>query len=86
MSGPEAVAALAFFCGAAYVLRPIVSAVAKRIAGDNHPPAPRLDDQDAILAELQQLHQEMSEVQERLDFTERVLARHGDAKRLAPPG
>ncbi len=86
MNPPEAIAALAFFGGAAYVLRPVVSAIAKRIAGEHRPPAPMLEDRDAILAELEQLHQEMSEVQERLDFTERVLARHEDAKRLAPPG
>jgi len=86
VSGPEAIAAVVFFGGAAYVLRPVVSAIAKRIAGEHRPPAPALADQDAILAELEQLRQEMAEMQERLDFTERMLARHEDAKRLAPPG
>ena len=86
MTGTDAIAAVAFFSGAAYVLRPFVSAISRRIAGEHRPPAPVLEDRDAILAELEQLHQEMSEVQERLDFTERVLARHEDAKRLAPPG
>jgi len=86
VSGPEAIAAVVFFGGAAYVLRPIVSAISRRIAGEHRPPAPVLEDREAILSELEQLHQEMSDVQERLDFTERVLARHEDAKRLAPPG
>jgi len=86
MSPAEAVAALAFFGGAAYVLKPVASAIARRVGGERHPPAPALADQDAILAELEQLRQEMNEMQERLDFTERMLARHEDAKRLAPPG
>ncbi len=85
MGGAEAIAALAFFGGAAYVLRPVASAVAKRIAGEHRQPKPDTEDQDALFAELQQMRQEMSEMQERLDFTERMLARHEDAKRLAPP-
>jgi hypothetical protein len=85
MTPTDAVAAVVFFSGAAYVLRPLASAVARRIGGEVRPPAPALEDRDAILDELQQLRQEMTEMQERLDFTERVLARHEDAKRLAPP-
>jgi Tfp pilus assembly protein PilO len=86
MGGAEAIAALAFFGGMAYVLRPVASALARRIAGEHRQPKADSEDQDTILAELQQLRQEMSEMQERLDFTERMLARHEDAKRLAPPG
>lgn len=86
MTGTEAIAAVVFFSGAAFVLRPIASAISRRIAGEHRPPAPSLDDQDAILAELEQMRKDMGEMQERLDFTERMLARHEDAKRLAPPG
>ena len=41
---------------------------------------------DALEAEVGQLRQELSEAQERLDFTERVLARGPEARRVEPEG
>jgi ubiquinone biosynthesis protein UbiJ len=84
MSGPEAVAALMFFGGAFWVLRPIAGALAKRIGGEG-PPAPKVEPDEAVLAELQRLRDDVSELAERLDFTERLLAKQRDAPRLASP-
>ncbi len=38
-----------------------------------------------MAAEVQQLRQEMTELQERVDFAERLLAKQRGADRLAPP-
>jgi hypothetical protein len=44
----------------------------------------RLDALEALEAEVGRLGQDMSELQERLDFTERVLAQGAEARRLGP--
>jgi hypothetical protein len=41
---------------------------------------------EAVEGEVSQLRQELSEVQERLDFTERVLAQGPEARRVGPEG
>lgn len=38
-----------------------------------------------VLSDLDQVRQRLAEVEERLDFTERLLAKDRDASRLAPP-
>jgi len=83
VSPPEAAVAFLVFGGGFYVLRPIVAALAKRIAGET----PRRDDElhDTVLGELRELREEMSALAERVDFTERMLAKQRDADRLAPP-
>jgi hypothetical protein len=40
---------------------------------------------ERLLAEVDELRRRLSEVEERLDFTERLLARERDPDRLAPP-
>jgi hypothetical protein len=40
---------------------------------------------DTLLAEVDGLKRRLAEVEERLDFTERLLARERDPERLAPP-
>jgi hypothetical protein len=39
---------------------------------------------EAVEADVSQLRQELSEVQERLDFTERMLAQGSEARRVGP--
>ena len=65
---------------AAVVLRgPVGKALAKRLAGE-------ADGQnEALLQELEDVRQRMGELEERLDFAERVLAQGQDAARLARP-
>jgi len=85
MSGPEMIAAVVFFGGMFTILRPVAGAVAKRISGEARRNEMEAGDRDEILAELQQVRQEVAELAERVDFTERLLARHqGDA--LPKPG
>ena len=75
MSGPEAVAAVMFFGGAFWVLRPIGAAIAKRIAGEHRKPGLDPADRDEILSELQAVRQEVAELAERMDFAERMIAK-----------
>ena len=74
------------FGGGFWVLRPLAAAIAKRIAGDHRgPPVADSQEREAMAAEVQQLRQEMVELQERVDFAERLLAKQRGADRLAPP-
>ncbi len=82
MSPPEAVAAVMFFGGTFWVLRPLAAAVAKRIAGEHRPPATDAGEREEILTELQQLRHEVGELAERVDFTERLLAREREVAKL----
>jgi ubiquinone biosynthesis protein UbiJ len=78
VNGPEAVAAFVFFGGTFWVLRPVAAAVAKRIAGEHKRPGMDPDEREEILAELQQVRQEVAELAERMDFAERLLAKPRD--------
>ena len=82
MSPPEAVAAFMFFGGTFWVLRPIASAVAKRIGGEHRPPPDDAGEREQILSELQELRHEVGELAERVDFTERLLAREREVAKL----
>ena len=82
---------LIFGGGAMFLLAisPIGRAVADRIRGGASAAAPgdesvrRLQEtQQAMLDDLEAVRQELTEVQERLDFTERLLAQQRDAPRL----
>jgi hypothetical protein len=42
-------------------------------------------EQDALAEELAQTRHDVAELQERLDFAERLLAKHQDPARIAPP-
>lgn len=75
MSGPETIVAVMLFGGAFWVLRPIGSAIAKRIAGEHRKPGIEPAERDEILGELQAVRQEVAELAERMDFAERMLAK-----------
>ncbi len=81
MNGPEAVAAFVFFGGTFWVLRPVAAAIAKRIAGEHRRPSMEPAERDEILNELQSVRQELAELAERMDFAERLLAKHSEVKR-----
>src|SRR5205823_5992784 len=74
--------------GALWVIRPLVSALAKRLAGEARRATP--DELAALRAEfldeMQQVRQELGELVERVDFTERLVAKQREVERLAPPG
>lgn len=75
------VAAVVFFGGMFTVLRPVAGALAKRISGEARRNEMDAGDRDEILAELQQVRQEVSELAERVDFAERLLSKQSEVKR-----
>ncbi len=57
----------------------------QRLGGSELPgPAEVLDSLDALDSEVGKLRQDLSEMQERLDFTERVLAQRQETPRVGP--
>jgi len=82
MSPQEGVVAIAVFGGAFWVLRPIAAAVANRIGGEHRPSAVDAGEREQMLSELQQLRHEVGELAERVDFTERLLAREREVAKL----
>ena len=67
-----------------YVLRgPLGKALADRLAG--RPGVAASAEAERLRVEMEQLRQRLGEVEERLDFTERLLAKQRDADRIAPP-
>ncbi|MGH7676027.1 MAG: hypothetical protein ACREMV_12215 [Gemmatimonadales bacterium] len=78
---------LAVLGGGAWVLRPLLLAVADRIRHrGNMPGTEHLATlREELLGELQQVRQELTEIGERVDFAERLLAKQKDAGQLAPP-
>jgi predicted HAD superfamily phosphohydrolase len=65
----------------AVVLRgPVGQALARRLSGDTSASS------DEVLQNLDDLRGRLSELEERLDFTERVLARTQESAKLAQPG
>ncbi|MEP6571371.1 MAG: hypothetical protein ABJD11_01705 [Gemmatimonadota bacterium] len=71
--------------GGALILGPIGRALARRIAGE-HTRTNELDDLHERVQHLEQGENRVSELEERLEFTERVLAKERDAGRLPKPG
>jgi hypothetical protein len=76
----EEILAIIFLFGGGTVamlaFSPVGKAVAERIRSKAQPPDPE------VMAELDQLRQEVLELQERADFTERLLAQQRDAAQL----
>ena len=80
-----------------FVLRgPVGKALAQWIASWSHNEAKWIEakaraagagnvDVDQLRTEVEELRGQLLEVQERLDFTERMLAKNREADRLAPP-
>ena len=92
-----ALIAVTLVCGTTVVLRgPMGKALAEWIRGwsktDEHWLAVQaakhgavLGSSESLLTEVDELKRRLAEVEERLDFTERLLARERDPERLAPP-
>ena len=68
--------------GAVKVLGPISQALARRIGGHTDVPEEMRAELSAVHQELGQVREQLAEMQERLDFTERLLARSGNPARL----
>jgi len=85
MSGEEAVVFVIFLTGSFVVLRPIAGALARRIGGEVQPRRPAETD-EAVQAELQRLREDVDQLEERVDFAERLLARQREAPRIGQGG
>jgi len=72
------------FGGGFWVLRPVAAAIAKRIAGEHRRSPTDPQERDAIATEVEQLRQDMTELQERVDFAERLLAKQRGGERIGP--
>ncbi len=83
---PNLILMLAVLGGGAWVLRPLLLALADRIRHRGLVPGPEPAAlREELLGELQQLRHEVADLAERVDFAERLLAKHRDAGQLAPP-
>jgi hypothetical protein len=70
--------------GAVVVLRgPLGKALADRIAGRTSPEGTSAET-EALRGEVEELRYRLTDLEERLDFTERVLARHKSPGQLPP--
>jgi len=76
----------------ALAMSPIGRAVAARIQGGAHGAVPTkdvqraLDANHAVLEEVEGLRRDIAELQERVDFTERMLSRQREERLPGPPG
>jgi hypothetical protein len=84
MNPAEAAALFAVVGGFVFVIRPVVAAIAKRIAGEHRRPGMEPAERDEILSELQHVREELAELAERMDFADRLLAKHSESGRLPP--
>ena len=78
---------LGFLAACTVVLWPLMRALGRRIEGKGSAdPALRqeVEDQRARLAEVDQLQHRVMELEERVDFTERLLAQQREPERLRP--
>jgi hypothetical protein len=76
---------MAVVAGIFFTARPLVAALARRIARD---PAPSTVPDGAVedlRAEVDEARARLAAVEERLDFAERMLAQQRDPERLVPP-
>jgi tetrahydromethanopterin S-methyltransferase subunit G len=62
--------------------------VVGRALGDRVPrgPAPSSPVDPELRADVDEMRQRLAELEERVDFAERLLAKRRDSERLAPPG
>ena len=68
-----------------WLLTPIARALAERLRGGRATNAELQSLRDEVMQEQRALRHDLGELGERLDFTERLLAKQRDAERL-PPG
>jgi hypothetical protein len=66
-------------------LSPLGKALAERLRHGPVPPGKDAGERDELLGVVEELRREVAELAERVDFTERLLARKESADRL-PPG
>ena len=66
------------------VISPVGKAYAERLRAERRSPADGAE-REELLTAVEQLRREVAELAERVDFTERLLAKSREAGRLEPP-
>jgi len=66
-------------------LSPVGKAYAEKVRGGSKARGTEVEGREEIREALDQLRHEVAELAERVDFTERLLAKQREADRLAPP-
>lgn len=83
MGPPAALIWIAAIAGAVIVLRgPMGDALLRSVASADHDPDEVQPTDPAVLQEIDELRAQMTELQERVDFTERLLAQEREARGL----
>lgn len=86
MNPPEFFALVFLMGGGIWVLRPIATAIARRIAGEHVKAAMPSEESAELRAELDVVRRELGELAERLDFAERLLAQQRETPRIGGGG
>jgi hypothetical protein len=81
----EVVALIAVVAAIFFTTRPLVAALARRIARDPAPSALVDGAVEDLRSEVDEARSRLAAVEERLDFAERMLAKQREPDRLAPP-
>lgn len=88
MSPEEGIKFLFLFmalAGSVWILRPVGRAIAKKIEGSGSAGPHQVDQmRDELLGEMDGLRQDVAQLSERLDFTERMLAKQQEQPRVGP--
>lgn len=85
MGPPAGIIWIAAIIGAVVVLRgPLGEALLQAIANSDRDPDAVAPTDPAVLQELDELRAQLGELQERVDFTERMLAQEREARPLGP--
>ncbi len=77
LNAAEAIAIVAIALAGARILSPIMAALGHRLRG-----RPQIASDATLAADLEQVRARLAEVEERLDFAERLLARGGGADQI----
>jgi hypothetical protein len=84
MRPEEVVALMAVVAGVFFTARPLVAALARRIARDPVPNALSDGAVEDLHAEVDEARGRIAALEERVDFAERMLAKQQDPSRLGP--
>lgn len=84
MNPGEVLALVAVVAGFVVILRPVATALARRLGGEPRGSGVDAEQLDDVRAAVQEVQRELGELSERMDFAERLLAKQRDAELPRP--